>query len=33
MIKINRFGADIIYHFQSKNLVVTGKAIEKINTD
>lgn len=33
MINMNTLGVNIIYHFQSKNLVVTGKAIEKTNID
>lgn len=33
MININRLGADIMYHFQSKSLVVTGKAFEKTKID
>lgn len=29
MVNINRLEADIMYHFQSKSLVVTGKVFEK----
>lgn len=33
MVNINRLGADIMYHFQSKSLVVAGKAFEKTKID
>lgn len=33
MVNINRLGADIMYHFQSKSLVVTGKVFEKTKID